>query len=107
MSPAPPRRHAQLGFDATTASAANVVAVVRLTVLVDVIAIAAGIAIILPAVDRGAENAAKDRAGDRAGARLDARQNRAGNRTARGADGRAADDVAGSRAAVAVIAVVT
>ena len=37
--------------------AADVVAVVRLAVLVDVVAIAARIAIILPAVDRGAEAA--------------------------------------------------
>ena len=38
----------------------------RLAVLIDVIAIAAGIAIILPPVDGRAENAAEDRAGDRA-----------------------------------------
>ena len=72
----------------------------RLTVLVDVIAIAAGIAIILPAVDRRAENAAEDRAGDRAGDRADARNDRAGDRAADRADGgagRRASDGPGCR----------
>jgi hypothetical protein len=78
---------------------------VRLTVLVDVIAIAAGIAIILPAVDRRAENAAENGTGDRARARLDSRKNRTGDGAASGTERRASDRVAGLRI-VAVLAVV-
>ena len=45
----------------------------RLAILVDIIAIAARIPIILAAVDRRTEHAAQDRAGDRPGRRIHAR----------------------------------
>ena len=54
----------------------------RLTILVDVIAIAACIAIILAAVDRRSEHAAQNRAGNRALPDANARDDRTGNRTA-------------------------
>ena len=66
----------------------------RLAVLVDVIAIAAGIAIILPAVDGRAEHAAEDRAGNRAFAGADARDDRAGDRAADRADRGTGCDIA-------------
>src|SRR6476646_11043677 len=80
--------------------AASVIVVVRLTILVDVVTITAGIQIILAAVDGSAKNAAKDCAGNRAGARADARNHGARYGSANRADGRA-----GGRAANLAVAI--
>ena len=73
--------------------AASVIVVVRLAVLVDVVAIAAGIAIILTPVDGRTEHAAEDRAGDGAFARAYARNDLAGDRAADRTDRRASCDI--------------
>jgi hypothetical protein len=57
-----------------------------LTVLVDIIAISAGVAIILVAADDPANDTADGRAHNGPGARADARENRPGERTRAGAD---------------------
>src|SRR3546814_10400349 len=59
--------------------AADVIIVVRLPVLVDVIAIAARIAVILPPVHDRSQDAAQDRARDRAFAEADAGARSEGN----------------------------
>ena len=78
----------------------------RLPVLVDIIAIAAGIAVILLAVDGRAEHAAQDRAGNRALPDADARDDCARNRTSGTADSRATDDIASGRALALALAVI-
>src|SRR3982750_2699892 len=106
MTPAP---HGNSKWDDRYGLAANVIAVVRLPVLVDVIAISAGIAVILVTIDARSKHAAKDRTGNCAGPWLDARKNCAGNRTRCSADCSAGNCVAclGIRAvAIVVIAVV-
>src|SRR5437763_8812303 len=84
--------------------APDVIIITRLAVLVDVIAIAAGIAVILPPADDCSENAAEHRAGNGAADRTNAWKNRTGD----SATGRA-DSSAGRNAptlAVVIIAVV-
>src|SRR5437764_1664037 len=105
-TPAPSIRSAQ-STDAAGAArrlAPDVVVIAGLTVLVDVIAIAAGIAVILPSADGRAENAAEDRSGDRATYRADARKHRTGNCTANRANRSAGRDTAAL--AVVIVAVV-
>src|SRR5690242_19142007 len=63
-----------------------VVIVMRLAVLLDIIAIAARIAIILLAADHRADDSAEDRAGDRASARPDTRKDRTRDSAGTGAD---------------------
>ena len=74
----------------------------RLTVLVDEVAIAASIPVVLTAINARAYDAAQDRTCDGAGTRFDSRKNRAGDRTGSRADRGASDNVAGLRIAVAV-----
>src|SRR4051794_4244153 len=88
----------------TARLAACTIVVVRLAVLVDVVTITAGIAIILPSVDAGAENAAEHCTRESAGSRLHTRQDRTCNRAGSGADRRTCNRIAGLR--IAVIAVV-
>src|SRR6476469_9614258 len=82
-----------------------------LSVLVDVVAIAACIAVILMPVDGSAKNAAQDCARDRAGTWLQPRQNRARDRACCRADGSTADDVSslrisrGRRPVIAIIVI--
>jgi hypothetical protein len=60
----------------------------RLAILVDPIAIAARVTIILMAADHGANDSAGDRADRRARASADARENRAGKGSSASADRR-------------------
>src|SRR5439155_16618703 len=99
----PPRLAGTLAFGCSLAT--DVVIVARLAILVDVIAIAAGIAIILPAPDHRAENAAENGAGDRAADRAHTWKNGAGNCAADRADRRAGGD-APALAVVIIAAVV-
>lgn len=58
--------------------APDIVGVVRIAVLVDVIAIASGITIILPATDNRPDDTAEYRASNGAGSSTNARKDRAG-----------------------------
>src|SRR5690348_3113060 len=103
----PPPRQAAQKPTKDRRLAANIVAIMRLTVLVDVVTIAASVAVILMSVNRGSKDAAKDCAGNRAGPWTDSRKNCAGDRAGRGADRRTADDVTRLRVPVISIAIVS